>query len=494
MSLPLPIEKNIFSVTGSGNLEAFKSTFKEEDLNLVSKNTEQTLLHLACKKGYSELVKEILSYKNQEILFKCDKSKRYPLHLAVYSKNIDCIKLVLSEMEKYNNLKLESPDVKEPLAVNILKSGSVDVFNLLKDKVSFRAAQNRNIDLIEVLLNNYKETQSEENIKLAYLLLETDFDIDFTRLGKLEKKESVPQIVRFKDIGLIEKYLKRAKLVDSNNFYNAVISSSIYATDESEGLLWLDSVIAKCKPYVPFTDTKNQFPYVSKGVLRSPGNILVSAMSLPYEERLISGQLVGFFTDPPSNLEIENFAEKILDRLKIFHAHGFDLGYKNLKGQNLLHISTLSRFNNIETVNYLIKNGVDVNERDKNGYTPLMFGIDRYSRGLKDNINYLVKVSAPMGDCDSTKESVLSVVIDNYHYEIFETIVDSSDNFDIMQLVKGIALKEYILNKRNSTDIKKNLIHILKGENVLDKFLSKIDQKELSSMLIKGNKNMVKKL
>ncbi len=115
--------------------------------------------------------------------------------------------------------------------------------------------------------------------------------------------------------------------------------------------------------------------------------------------------------DLVEELKSKSFNESKVDSM----LKNLDINHKNQNLQNLLHI--IVPINRIESVRWLIRNGIDFDAKDANGITPLMLAC---KHGFIDSVDELLKKTKTHNDEDYKGHTAIEYAVHNNNFKAYK--------------------------------------------------------------------------
>ncbi|GAB6032880.1 hypothetical protein CHUAL_012078 [Chamberlinius hualienensis] len=460
----------------------FRNPIKIQIMLNAKYDDGSTLLHLAVKKDFEEVVRLVLTLKKDYPvdLNAVDNMNRSPLHYAALNKNDEIINLLLNQGCCYN---LKDFNNKTPfdlcnksdalalvnLAFDVIKSDSPSHISDLANSSKFHpkhykyalsAVDNKGKHLshythtvynsqdlkfllihgvpIDSLIKLYFNTSEITSDDLVEVLFSWKYDIfhlntdsnKFSILSKacLSTGETLLHLSNKLPINIVKKLIKNGADVNSMHKWGGT-PLHIAAYSRKFNLIEL---LIKNGANINAKNVKQQTPLL---MCITTSSFIISCFLLE------NGADVNTADDedvtPLMSVNYNEFSTDIVT-INILIKYGVDINAKNLKGETALFYA-IKKYDK-KAVNILLEHGADVNSADINGVTPLMFvcnkeidysheeGFSRvldfdYYKCANDMINILVDHGADLNAIDLNGYSALVYTIINGGYTHLNTLL-----------------------------------------------------------------------
>ena len=276
------------------------------------------------------------------------------LHLALFNR---CGYKVIKKIIKYvDNVNINNNYLNTPLHYAIMKKYNYDIIKLLLDKganinllnivrrtpLHYAIIKKYNIDIIKILLNNFDNINildDKNNNLLHYILLKIQVEYDFYD--------------EYDGIGFGYTYINdyNTTLYDENDDEE---DEEIEDDDDGDNILIYDEYI--------------EYKYSKENIHYSNGNKYIHNY-IDLDDKIINNNFIENETD----IHIYRF-----EIIKLLLENKIDINKKNIYGISAInYINEISK-DNIDMINYLIKNNIIIKEK-------LYTKIKKYNRDLFTN-------------------------------------------------------------------------------------------------------------
>ncbi|MCP3926279.1 MAG: hypothetical protein GY714_27250 [Desulfobacterales bacterium] len=396
----------------------------------------KSLIHIAVKKDYKEILKR---YRNKKNINQKDKRGNTQVHLAVLKGNVDYLKTLLNSGANINAVNKHGRTPLENAVFNnktesvrvLLERGAIiksSKFSLIANAIDYKY-----ITIAELLINKTKQIDPPEKLKKSplHIAIRNNYnDIARSIIKKIKNIDVTDSLSRTalhiacerSNVDIVKLLLKHG--------------ANINALDYSERtpLHYCRSKLEVVKLLLNKGTDVNAKDKSGKTVL---------SLSVRYENNEVAKYLIekgADLTDDQGLLQLaadDNNYEMCSYLLK----KGLDVNNNNYKYQMTpLHIALTNRRINYKLINLLIDNGADLNKNAKNKITPLFLALGkRIVKNQPNIINLLIEKGADINAQNKLGDTVL-------HYE-------SMNGFkDIAVLIKNGA-KIDAKNNKNETPL-----------------------------------------
>ncbi len=413
-------KKDILGILIEKGANINQDIYEPEDLldrleDLRTKNKGEKLIHMACKKGYTDIV-EILLDKGADVIAK-DQYGNTPIELASRFKNIEIIRILAnkifeeltcackmkeSDIEKIKtlveqdvNINLEDKYKNTPI-VYACKTGRYDIvnyllengFNLRKDrhikKMLKYACNNDTKDVLECLLDNgadidvlYKGRETllmyackKGKLDIVEYLVEKGIELDYEDKFK---KTAIMYAIQSNSLDIVQYLTKKGANINHKDVKNKTVARYAVESQNSEIIKYLITR-DNYKEYIDEKDGKTLLMYaVETGGLSSVEAInikdTINCVDKDGETALIKACCLGY----------TNIVTSLLKK-------GADINIRDNFGNNVLAYACIFGYKNI--VKYLIKylgksSESFINNENQYGVTALIYACDMFQAHCK---------------------------------------------------------------------------------------------------------------
>lgn len=183
-----------------------------------------------------------------------------------------------------------------------------------------------------------------------------------------------------------------------------------------------------------------------------------NALEEAFHSRTLSTQIIKSLIDAgadvskikkdSNNYFILALQEKNIELIKLLLENGANINSVSNDGTSILNFMITSDIDNLEIYDYILKNGMDPNIKDKDGKTAIMYAAEK---GKLDILKRLIDTVARTNICDNEKKGILCHAMINNHYDIVKYLIENKielcmeDKEKTLILTDNIKLAKFLL-------------------------------------------------
>ncbi|CAL1541772.1 unnamed protein product [Lymnaea stagnalis] len=511
----------LFLATQAGNCEAVQCLITQgANVNVQTASEKITPLMIASKENLIDLM-QILIVSKADVNMKNIKNETA---LVLAMKNAsgsakDCVQLLLSNGAEINDTIFHMAAVVglHNLFPNISDTISIS----MRNKLLIHGIQNNNHDLVEFLLENGADVnqggpsspvpliQAVKNEAMVTLLL--SFGAKVNDKNYLDTTALI-ESVRLDNCGVINILIKQgadmnvetrfgdtaliiAAKLEKLNALKALLDGKVdvdFITHSGKSALHASIIVGR------LTAMELLLKHGADVNLGDHSSLTPLMLSVYVDSEAIPNLLVEHGADPnkqsADGMTALMFALKLRDyskngKIKKLVAAGTDLSKTNCKGETALMIAV----QNCTTVviDFLIKNGADVNAQDKNGSSVLIWAV-AHSIANENKIALLIEQKADVNKANDKGETPLILASKSCNVNIMQLLISKGANVNAQDykgmtaLMYAVYLDYYeksqlLIASNAELDIQNN-----NGDNAVMLAVGNGDAKVLKALILAG--------
>ncbi len=182
-----------------------------------------------------------------------------------------------------------------------------------------------------------------------------------------------------------------------------------------------------------------------------------------------------------NNIELYKFLESL----------GLKVNVVGDQGRNPLH-TIAARSQNVNLIDYFIKNGVDINLQDDAGISPFMYAAASNNLNI---VKHLYKDLKNINVKNETGQTALTMAISRNTADVVEFLLENNANASIID-INGNSLAYYLINSYSdrNKDLFEEKLQLLKAKNVSMKVNQSGGNTLYHLAVLKGNLNLIKRV
>lgn len=409
----------LMNAAANGHYDIVKLLIENKaDINMKDVNNA-TALHYASSSNHTDIIKLLVENK-ADINAKTDVHIT-PIMYSCQLSNYDAVKFLVD-----NGAKLDECDIYEENVLHYaISSGNIEIVEYILNKQELEipryaltvASISGNLSLVHYIHSKLKNDRKENIFSSAFISATHNGHLDIVRYFFDTSKKDAPKAIALASSGkhknVVEYLLMNG--ISPNGISDEGKSALIYAIETSNRDI-VDLLI-KYNVDIDMPDDDDITPLMYAA---SVGDI----------------EIVKKLLDNNANVKlVDNLGRNALAHaamsgnitiIELLLNNGLIL--KNKK-ENISLLMWAVIYDNLKSVKYLIQKGMDIKEKDKNGWNPFMFAC---AKGYMDIIEYTLKIYPDiLIEKSKNNETALIIAADNEKTEVVNYL-----------LSKGICVKE----------------------------------------------------
>ena len=420
----------LMSAAANGHYDVVKLLIENKaDVNKKDVNNT-TALHYASSSNYTDIIKLLVENK-------ADINAKTDLHITpiMYScqlSNYEAVKFLVD-----NGAKLDECDIYEENVLHYaISSGNIEIVEYILNKQDLEipryaltiASISGNLSLVHYIHSKLKDDRKENIFSSAFISAAHNGHLDIVRYFFDTSKKDAPKAIALASSGghknVVEYLLMNG--ISPNGISDDGKSALIYAIETSNKDIIELLIKYNVDINMPDDDDITPLMYAaSVGDIEIVKKLLDNKASIKLVDNLGRNALT--HAAMSGNITI---IELLLDN---------GLTLKN-KIENISLLMWAVIYDNLKSVKYLIQKGMDIKEKDKNGWNPFMFAC---AKGYMDIIEYTLKIYPNiLAEKSKNNETALIIAADNEKIEVVDYL-----------LSKGACIKEKNSQCRTALEI-----------------------------------------